>query len=101
MIETFLNFIFQIVIALFNIILAPIDVFISSCLPWLSNAINYITSLFDLITPYISWILDLFPINQFALQFIIFTLVFKVTSTSSVWFIKLALKWVSKIRGGS
>lgn len=101
MIETFLNFIFQIIIALFNIILAPLDVFISTCLPWLSNSISYINSLFDLIMPYISWLLNLFPINQFCLQFIIFTLVFKVTSTSSVWFIKLGIKWISKIRGGS
>lgn len=101
MIETFFNFIFQIVLALFNILLSPLDVFISTCIPWLSDGLVYINNMIDSIFPFLNWLVDLFPVHLFAIQFIVFTLVFKVTSTSSVWFIKLGIKWLSKIRGGS
>ena len=90
---------FNIVLAFVNIILSPIDVLISTAFPWLNNYIDYFNNLIEIIRPYISWIVNLSCLSSLALNFIVFTITFKVTTTVSTWTIKLAMKWYSKLKG--
>lgn len=97
-INSIIQILYNLVLAFVNIILAPIDVLISTCFPWFSTAIEKLNQLIDLITPYISYLVNLTCLSNFALSIIIFTITFKVTSTVSTWFIKLAMKWYYKLK---
>lgn len=97
-VNTLVSVLYNLVLAFVNIILAPIDVLVQTCFPWFSSAISYLNNLIDLITPYISYIVNMSCLSSFALSIIIFTITFKITSTISTWTIKLAMKWYYKLK---
>lgn len=88
----FLGF-FQILTTLANVLLAPINLLIVDVFPNLNQALIAISNLFDIISTYIYWAIDLFGLTPLACQMIIYYFTFILTVPVTVYVIKIAVKW--------
>ena len=100
-VNIFFTFLFEIIIAFFNIILSPLDVLVSTAFPYFSTASDYINSMIDTISPYFSFIISIFGLPPFVISYVCFCIIISLTGSLSIWTVKLAIKWISKFKGGS
>lgn len=98
MINSILQGIMSLIIALVSIILAPIDLLIQSALPDLSNALTSVGNFFNLIGSSIGWGISVLGLSNETISLIVLYFTFKLTAPLLFYMIKLALAWYNKLK---
>lgn len=80
------------------LLLQPIDKIISSLLPDLSNIFTLIGNLLEIIFSQAGWAISFLGLSQTAVNLVVTYLIVSVTSSYSVYFIKLAIKWYNNLK---
>lgn len=93
MINLLLTAFYNILTTLVNVLLAPINLLIVNIFPDLNDALVSVSSLFDLLSTYIGWVIDLSGLTPLAINVLIAYWTFKLTVPLTVYVIKVAIKW--------
>lgn len=93
MINLLLTAFFNVLTTLVNFLLAPINLLIVNIFPNLNDALLSISSLFDLISTYMDWVIDLSGLTPLAINVLIAYWTFKLTVPLTVYVVKVAIKW--------
>lgn len=93
MIGKLLNGVLKLVIGLTSTLLAPIDTMIEQALPSLADGLNAVNSMIDWVVGIIGFVVDASGLTSVAILLIIGYWTFSITSTLTLYLVKLALKW--------
>lgn len=93
MINLLLTAFYSILTTLVNVLLAPINLLIVNIFPDLNDALISVSSLFDLLSTYIGWVIDLSGLTPLAINVLIAYWTFKLTVPLTVYVVKVAIKW--------
>lgn len=75
----------------------PLITLVINLLPTFNDLYSHLQTLFNIVSPYIGYILDFLFISQPVFTYIILSLIFKVTIRLQVYIMKLLLKWYKAI----
>lgn len=80
------------------LLLQPIDKIISSLLPDVSNLFTLIGNLLEIIFSNAGWVISFLGLSHTAINILVTYLIFALTTSYSVYFIKLAIKWYNNLK---
>lgn len=93
MVNAFLNGLFNLIISIVEVLLLPIDTILNNTLPQFSEVLGLFSNFLNYILSFIPWGLSWFNIPTFVLTFVVLYIIAKLTISSAVHIIKLALAW--------
>lgn len=98
MINALLKGIMSLIMGLVSTLLTPIDTLISTFLPDLSVAISGIGKMFNLVSQYLGYVVDLTGLSSESLSLIVLYFTFKLTVPLLVSAIKMGIKWYNVLK---
>jgi len=99
MIFTFLIIsLFQLLIGVVTLILTPINILITNYLPSVDTALGSVNSLLSMLADSFKYAVSWTLLSPLALQLIVLYFTFVLVFPLSLYFIKLIVKWISKIK---
>lgn len=97
MINSILKGLLSFIISLISVVMAPLDSALNTLLPQFSDVLTMFGNFIDRILSIIPWALSWFNIPIALLSFVCAYLIAKITISSMVHEVKLALAWYRKL----
>lgn len=93
-----INVILTVISWVIEIILLPINLIIAQFLPSLDGVFSTVGEAFSIGFASIGWVVDLFGIPYFLIDFLISFYIFYLTVPLLIYFIKIVVKWFARLK---